>query len=176
MMSDQTIIIQSYPSPAGELIIGSYGGQLCLCDWAKESRRKIIDRRLSKALKAEIREGHSKVIDKTIAELDAYFAGKSSSFDIPVLFVGTDFQKSVWNALLDIPYGETISYGSLAQRLGHPKAVRAVANANGANAISIIVPCHRVIGSNHQLVGYGGGLEAKKILLDIEAKGLSRLR
>ena len=175
-MSDQTIIIQSYPSPAGELIIGSYGGQLCLCDWAKESRRKTIDHRLSKALKAEIREGHSKVIDKTIAELDAYFAGKSSSFDIPVLFVGTDFQKSVWNALLDIPYGETISYGSLAQRLGHPKAVRAVANANGANAISIIVPCHRVIGSNHQLVGYGGGLEAKKILLDIEAKGLSRLR
>ena len=175
-MSDQTIIIQSYPSPAGELIIGSYGGQLCLCDWAKESRRKTIDHRLSKALKAEIREGHSKVIDKTIAELNAYFAGKSSSFDIPVLFVGTDFQKSVWNALLDIPYGETISYGSLAQRLGHPKAVRAVANANGANAISIIVPCHRVIGSNHQLVGYGGGLEAKKILLDIEAKGLSRLR
>ncbi len=107
-MSDQTIIIQSYPSPAGELIIGSYGGQLCLCDWAKESRRKIIARRLSKALKAEIREGHSKVIDKTITELDAYFAGKSSSFDIPVLFVGTDFQKSVWNALLDIPYGATI--------------------------------------------------------------------
>lgn len=175
-MSDQTIIIQLYPSPAGELILGSYGDQLCLCDWAKESRRKTIDHRLSKALKAEIREGHSKVIDKTITELDAYFAGKSSSFDIPVLFVGTDFQKSVWNALLDIPYGETISYGSLAQRLGHPKAVRAVANANGANAISIIVPCHRVIGSNHQLVGYGGGLEAKKILLDIEAKGLSRLR
>ena len=175
-MSDQTIIIQLYPSPAGELILGSYGDQLCLCDWAKESRRKTIDHRLSKALKAEIREGHSKVIDKTIAELDAYFAGKSSSFDIPVLFVGTDFQKSVWNALLDIPYGETISYGSLAQRLGHPKAVRAVANANGANAISIIVPCHRVIGSNHQLVGYGGGLEAKKILLDIEAKGLSRSR
>ena len=175
-MSDQTIIIQLYPSPAGELILGSYGDQLCLCDWTKESRRKTIDHRLSKALKAEIREGHSKVIDKTIAELNAYFAGKSSSFDIPVLFVGTDFQKSVWNALLDIPYGETISYGSLAQRLGHPKAVRAVANANGANAISIIVPCHRVIGSNHQLVGYGGGLEAKKILLDIEAKGLSRLR
>ncbi len=175
-MSDQTIIIQLYPSPAGELILGSYGDQLCLCDWAKESRRKTIDHRLSKALKAEIREGHSKVIDKTIAELDAYFAGKSSSFDIPVLFVGTDFQKCVWNALLDIPYGETISYGSLAQRLGHPKAVRAVANANGANAISIIVPCHRVIGSNHQLVGYGGGLEAKKILLDIEAKGLSRSR
>ena len=86
-------------------------------------------------------------------------------------FVGTDFQKSVWYKLLDIPYGSTVSYGELAKQLDMPKAVRAVAAANGANAISIFAPCHRVIGSNHTLVGYGGGLPAKKRLLDLEING-----
>ena len=93
----------------------------------------------------------------------------SVQFDIPMLFAGTDFQKKVWHKLLEIPYGVTISYGELATQLGMPKAVRAVANANGANAISIIVPCHRVIGSDHSLTGYGGGLAAKKKLLELES-------
>lgn len=83
-------------------------------------------------------------------------------FDVPLLFVGTDFQKTVWNELLNIPFGTTVSYGEMARRIGMPKAVRAVANANGANAMSIFVPCHRVIGSNRSLTGYGGGLEAKQ--------------
>ena len=87
---------------------------------------------------------------------------------MPLLFVGTDFQKNVWQELLKIPYGATITYADLAARLGRPNAVRAVANANGANAISIFAPCHRVVGSNGTLGGYGGGIEAKRFLLGLE--------
>jgi len=85
-----------------------------------------------------------------------------------LIFAGTDFQKRVWNKLLEIPYGHTMSYGEMARQLDFPQAVRAVANANGANAISIFVPCHRIIGSNRKLVGYAGGLDAKKKLLNLE--------
>ena len=88
------------------------------------------------------------------------------------MFVGTDFQKTVWNELLNIPYGHTVSYGEIARRIGMPKAVRAVANANGANSISIFAPCHRVIGSDNSLTGYGGGINAKRMLLELEAKSL----
>ena len=101
--------------------------------------------------------------------MEEYFARKRKAFDIPLLFIGTDFQKSVWQELLNIPYGKTVSYGELSQKLGNSKAVRAVATANGANAISIFVPCHRVIGSNHKLVGYAGGLEAKKLIFMIDS-------
>ena len=95
-------------------------------------------------------------------------------FDIPLLLVGTDFQKKVWEQLLAIPYGETVSYGELAASLGMPSAVRAVANANGANAISIFVPCHRVTGSGQTLTGYGGGLDAKRFLLELEGGDTGR--
>ena len=93
---------------------------------------------------------------------------------MPLLLVGTDFQRQVWNALLQIPYGTTMSYGALAQRLGSATAVRTVANAVGANAISIFVPCHRVVGSDGMLTGYAGGLEAKRSLLDLEQTALLR--
>ena len=139
-----------------------------MCDWQTEKHRDHVDRRLKRVLEAEFEDGTSEIIEKTGKELDEFFAGKRRVFDIPLLFVGTDFQKAVWNELLKIPYGKTISYGEMAQRLGMPKAVRAVANANGANAISILAPCHRVIGSDHSLTGYGGGLAAKKMLLEIE--------
>ncbi len=106
---------------------------------------------------------------KAIAsQLTAYFAGKLRAFDVPVAPQGTPFQQQVWRALCDIPYGETTSYGALAERIGNPKAVRAVGLANGSNPISIIIPCHRVIGSNGSLTGYGGGLPIKKALLDLE--------
>lgn len=103
------------------------------------------------------------------AQLDAYFSGKLMAFDVPMLFSGTDFQCSVWKQLSTIPYGETISYGELARRVGNPNASRAVGLANGRNPISIIVPCHRVIGANGSLTGYGGGLERKTWLLEHEA-------
>ncbi len=109
-----------------------------------------------------------------IRQLNAYFAGELKEFEIPLLFEGTDFQKKVWKALQTIPYGETISYGELAKQIGDPKAVRAVGAANGQNPIPIIVPCHRVIGSNGSLTGFGGGLENKRKLLELE-RGQRRL-
>ena len=102
------------------------------------------------------------------AQLDAYFAGELRSFDLEMNLVGTPFQQSVWSRLREIPYGETISYGKLARRIGNPQASRAVGLANGRNPIAIIVPCHRVIGANGSLTGYGGGLERKTWLLDHE--------
>ena len=103
-------------------------------------------------------------------QLRSYFAGKRRDFDFPLAMHGTDFQLSVWNALRNIPYGETTTYGTLAGIIGRPDAVRAVGAANGANPIPIVVPCHRVIGSNGALTGFGGGLPVKRWLLDHEAR------
>ena len=110
----------------------------------------------------------SEITAKAAQELDEYFAGGRKTFDLPLLFVGTEFQEKVWNTLLEVPYGETRSYGWMAKRIGNPKAVRAVGTANGSNSISIFAPCHRIIGSNGSLTGYGGGLPAKKFLLELE--------
>lgn len=103
-------------------------------------------------------------------QFDAYFDGNLIDFDLPLAPHGTDFQQSVWRALRTIPYATTISYAELARRIGNPKASRAVGLANGANPLSIIVPCHRVIGTNGSLTGYGGGVEAKQYLLDLERR------
>lgn len=105
---------------------------------------------------------------EAVAQLRAYFAGDCTDFDIPLELVGTAFQRKVWQALMTIPYGETRSYGDIAVQIGAPTAYRAVGLANGHNPIGIIVPCHRVIGANGSLTGYGGGLDRKKILLEME--------
>lgn len=165
-----TIKITRYQSPVGEMILGSYVNKLCICDWAVEKRRGTIDRRICRHLNAEYEEGSSDIINQTIAQLNEYFAGKRKEFSIPVVFTGSPFQCRVWAELMKIPYGATISYAELARRINNPKAVRAVASANATNPISIFVPCHRVIGSNHKLTGYGGGLEAKQGLLALEAR------
>lgn len=101
-------------------------------------------------------------------QLAQYFAGERTSFDLPMQLDGSVFQRTVWHALTEIPYGQTISYGELARRIGRPDLARAVGTANGQNPIAVIVPCHRVIGSDGKLVGYGGGLENKRLLLDLE--------
>lgn len=144
-----------------------------MCDWQVEKHRDHVDRRLERVLQAGFVEGMSEVIAKAVRQLDEYFARKRQTFDVPLLFVGTEFQKSVWNELLNVPFGTTVSYGEMAERIGMPKAVRAVANANGANSLSIFAPCHRVIGSDRSLTGYGGGLPAKKFLLELETNTLS---
>ena len=110
-----------------------------------------------------------------IRQLRAYFAGELEAFDLPLAPQGTPFQLKVWNRLCDIPYGETISYGELARRIGNPNASRAVGLANGSNPIPIIIPCHRVIGSNGKLTGYGGGLPIKEKLLALERRQLRLL-
>lgn len=168
-MKEKNIIkTKCYESPCGILRLGSFGDKLCLCDWQVEKHRDHVDGRLKRILNAEFEEGTSEVIEKAVGQLDEFFAGKRREFNVSLLFVGTDFQKTVWNELLKIPFGKTISYGEMARRIGMPKAVRAVANANGANSMSIFAPCHRVIGSDHSLTGYGGGLEAKRKLLELE--------
>ena len=160
--------IQYYKTQYAEFILGSYDGKLCILDFRYRKKRTAVDSRIKKALNAEYIEKDDEVLQKTRLQLDEYFMMKRSEFDIPLLMLGTAFQKSVWNALLKIPYGETASYLELSKIIGNEKAVRAVANANGANAIGIIIPCHRIIGSNGKLTGYAGGLSLKKRLLELE--------
>lgn len=117
-------------------------------------------------------KGADKIIDMARKQLDSYFTGKRKSFDIPLRPVGTAFQTRVWDALTRIPYGETTSYGAIANAIGSPKAVRAVGAANGRNPIPIIIPCHRVIGANGSLTGFGGGMARKEHLLDLERGAL----
>lgn len=112
---------------------------------------------------------------EVIRQLQAYFRGELKEFDLPLALDGTEFQLRVWNTLRTIAYGKTISYAQLAERIGNPKAVRAVGLANGNNPIPIIIPCHRVIGSDGSLTGFGGGLATKKMLLELESKQLSLL-
>lgn len=116
-------------------------------------------------------EGLTALLERASRQLEEYFAGKRKQFDLPLSLRGTEFQRQVWAALRDIPYGETRSYGQIAQAVGRPKAVRAVGMANHRNPISIIVPCHRVVGADGSLTGYGGGLENKKFLLALERGG-----
>ena len=135
--------------------------------------RNSIDKRIKLGLSAEYVEFDTQVINQLIIELTEYFNGERTEFDVPLLFVGTDFQKQVWAELIKIPFGSTDSYLGLSRKLKNEKAIRAVASANGANAISILVPCHRIIGSNGELVGYAGGLPIKKKLLKLESNDKS---
>ena len=168
MHSDTEILTRTYLSPAGTLILGSCSGKLCLCDWAGRPFPGIVADRLRRILCAKFREGRSAITDSAVMQLEAYFAGELTSFSLPLLTAGTRFQENVWRALASIPYGHTLSYRQLAESVGNPAAVRAVANANRLNAISIIIPCHRVIGSNGAPTGYAGGIAAKKLLLELE--------
>jgi methylated-DNA-[protein]-cysteine S-methyltransferase len=163
------IEIQYYKSPIGELLLGSYENKLCIADYRYRKMRTTVDNRIQKGLKAEYVEALSEVVTQTIKELEEYFRFERKEFTIPLLLVGTEFQKSVWQGLIETPFGTTSSYLELSKRIGNEKAVRAVASANGANSIAILVPCHRIIGSSGDLVGYAGGLDVKKKLLEIES-------
>jgi methylated-DNA-[protein]-cysteine S-methyltransferase len=150
-------------SPVGKLkLVASHCGLAAIL-WEKDDPKRV---RLSPL--AENKE--HPVLLEAERQLNEYFAGKRKTFSLKFDFAGTEFQKRVWQALRTIPFGETRSYGQIARQIGHPKAVRAVGAANGKNPISIIVPCHRVVGSNGQLTGFAGGLETKASLLRIEAE------
>jgi len=166
----KNINISYYNKNGVEYILGSFDGKLCLIDAIDGKNRVKNKNRLTKALKAEYVQNEDSVLKQTAKELNEYFAGKRQEFDVPLLMVGSEFQKSVWEALLTIPYGKTSTYKQQATIIGNEKAVRAVANANGTNAISIIIPCHRIIGSDGSLTGYAGGLELKQRLLEIEKR------
>jgi methylated-DNA-[protein]-cysteine S-methyltransferase len=166
------INIQYHKTRIGEFILGSFNGQLCLMDYRYRKIRKTIDDRIKTGLNAEFVEQDDEVLAETRKQIDEYLAKERKEFELPLLTVGTDFQKAVWQELLKIPYGQTSAYFDLARKLSSEKAVRAVASANGANAISIIIPCHRVIGSNGELTGYAGGIDVKKKLLIMEKEDM----
>ena len=162
------INIQYYKTKIGELILGSYNNKLCLSDFRYRKMRTTVDNRIKKGLNAEFVLQDDDILKLTREQLDQYFSGNRKTFNIPILTIGTDFQKSVWQALIKVPYGTTSTYLKLAKSIDNEKAVRAVAAANGANSIGIIIPCHRIIGTDGELVGYGGGLAVKKRLLKLE--------
>lgn len=166
---DDRIRIAEYRSPCGVLLLGVYDNRLCLCDWADGRHRASVNARLARVCGCGWEYASSECTAEAMRQLDEYFAGIRREFDVPLQFFGTDFQQEVWESLRAIPYGGTESYSELARRLGRPSSVRAVANANGANALSLFIPCHRVIGSDGSLTGYAGGLDAKCFLLSHEA-------
>ena len=166
----QIICIQYYNSPCGELVLASIGNELCLCDWNGMPCAERNMRRIGRYMNVDFRVESSPVINQTKRQLDEYFAGSRTEFDIPLHPFGTDFQQLDWKALLNIPYGEPRSYMEIATKVGNAKGVRAVAQAIGANGICIIIPCHRVVGSNHSLTGFTGGLDKKKFLIEMERR------
>ncbi|PSJ80535.1 hypothetical protein C7N83_05785 [Neisseria iguanae] len=156
-------------TPIGKMlaVFGSEG--LCLLEFAGQNRLQRELNQLQKALAANFSWQKSMYCDEFQHELAEYFSGRLKAFHTPLHMVGTDFQKQVWQVLLTIPYGATLSYKEQAQQLGNLKAIRAVAAANGQNKISILIPCHRVIGSDGNLTGYAGGINRKRFLLDLES-------
>lgn len=174
MSFTSTTYIAYYKIPLGELIIGSWGNKLVLCDWKYRNMREAIDTRIKKHTQSAYVQVSEKewpqhpILINTISQIEEYLVEKRQNFELPLHFAGSGFQLRVWEALMKIPFGKTVSYLELSKTLGDEKAIRAVASANGANAISIIVPCHRVIGSKGELTGYAGGLNAKQKLLQLE--------
>ncbi len=164
------MLTQHYVSPCGELLLGSVGGELCLCDWRGVMDRTAVKRRVERYLHADASEGSGAVLQLAAQQLDEYFGGERQSFSVPLRCAGTAFQQRVWQALLQVPYGATLFYAELARATGCPRSVRAVASACGANALSIFVPCHRIIGAGGALTGYAGGIEAKRFLLELEKR------
>jgi methylated-DNA-[protein]-cysteine S-methyltransferase len=152
-------------SPVGELkLIGSERGLTALL-WGRNDSKRVFIAECNEAI------NHAVFLEAE-KQLYQYFRGELHQFTLPLDFIGTEFQKKVWHALKTIPFGETRSYRDIAQQIGNPKAVRAVGAANGRNPISIIIPCHRVIGANGTLTGFAGGLDIKAYLLNLEAKNV----
>lgn len=159
-----------FETPLGEMIACATSKGVCLLEF---SDRKKLDEQF-KNLKSilgenlEIIEAETPILSALKGEMTEYFAGTRKIFSVPLDFIGTGFQKTVWNELLKIPYGTTVSYMQLSETIGNTKAIRAVANANATNKIAVVVPCHRVIGTDGSLTGYAGGLERKRRLLNLE--------
>lgn len=168
MASKNILFIQYFKTTIGEIIIGDFENKICLLDYRYRKMRGQVDKRIQTALNAVYFEKETPVIRAAQLQIKSYLKGSLTKFSLPIEMIGTSFQLSVWKALLTIPYGSTISYLELAQKIGDKKAVRAVAAANGANALALMIPCHRVIGSNNKLMGYAGGIPVKKKLLNLE--------
>lgn len=171
----RTVHLSVVDSPLGPMLLGTTESGLCLLEFAEAEEPAAKLERFARRFDVEFVPGRSAVGEQLVDELDAYFAGTLEDFSTPLDLLGTEFQRRAWRALREIPYGETRSYADQARAIDAPRAVRAVARANGQNRIVIVVPCHRVIGSDGSLTGYGAGVWRKKHLLELERRpGSSR--
>lgn len=168
-MSNREMIYRNLESPLGEMIAGTRPEGICFLEWHDRGGIPRILERVAKRYRGTPTEGNHANLDLLERELRLYFEGKLQNFSVPVAIDGTPFERRTWELLQDIPYGETRSYGDLARLLGKPGASRAVGRANGANYLSIVIPCHRVIETAGGLRGYGGGVWRKKRLLELES-------
>ncbi len=164
------VMVSRIPTPLGPMLAGAVEEGICLLEFVNRRMIETQIGRLRGYLKAEFLPGESPFFNPLAKQLGEYFDGTRREFDLPLVLPGTPFQTQVWQELRRIPFGETRSYAEQARNIGNPKAVRAVARANGDNRIAIIVPCHRVIGSDGSLTGYGGGLPRKRYLLELEGR------
>jgi AraC family transcriptional regulator of adaptative response/methylated-DNA-[protein]-cysteine methyltransferase len=173
------ICLSLFPTPVGPMVAATLAQGLCLLEFfdRRAARSELADltRLLSRPVIGESSSLARPHADLIAEELAGYFDGRLRAFTVPLVTPGTPFERRVWDQLLKIPYGQTRSYGQVAATIGSPAASRAVGRANGRNRIAIVVPCHRVIESNGKLRGYGGGLERKRFLLDLEARGAGSL-
>jgi len=168
-IDDATVIrVDRLATPLGPMLVAATDQELCLLEFVDRRALPTQISRIRKGLNAVFVPDRNEIIDRTADEVSAYFRGQLRDFTVPTVAPGTDFQRAVWAALSEIPYGVTRSYAELARTVGKPRAVRAVGRTNGLNALAIIVPCHRVVGADGRLVGYGGGLWRKQKLLDLE--------
>jgi len=163
----KTTIIET---PLGEMAAAATKEGVCLLEFREKAGSPPEFDKLALIFNTEIRHGTNRHLRNLRKQLKEYFKGKRKEFSVPLAYQGTEFQKSVWESLLNIPYGKTVSYMDQAGSINKPRAARAVANANGSNPVAIVIPCHRVIGSDGDLTGYGGGLERKRWLIDHERK------
>jgi AraC family transcriptional regulator of adaptative response/methylated-DNA-[protein]-cysteine methyltransferase len=170
-MNTDVIVCRNLWSPVGDMVAGSSAAGICFLEWHSRGGVETIRQRVEKRYQTNVVDGSHPHLEALERELGDYFDGSLARFTVPVDLRGTAFELQVWKQLLDIPYGQTRSYGDIAQAVGRPLAFRAVGRANGANYISIVVPCHRVIESSGKLRGYGGGLWRKKYLIELEARG-----
>lgn len=171
---ENNIIYTDINSPLGDMIAGATDKGICFLEWHDRGGVERILSRVEKRYKKPLKLGVSNHLLKLQKELNNYFDQTLNKFLVPIDVNGTRFENNVWDALLKIPYGETRSYGEIAKELDNPGASRAIGRANGANYLSIIIPCHRVIESNGKLRGYGGGLSRKKFLLELENAAFSQ--
>lgn len=170
LKNPKALSIKTIKTPLGQMTAGCTDKGICLLEFNDHNELDKEIEELAKTLGCALKKESNNILKDLTEQLNEYFAGKRTVFNLKLFFVGTQFQKIVWTSLLKIPYGKTIAYKEQAASIKKPESIRAMAHANGMNKLSIIVPCHRVIGSDGSLTGYGGGLWRKRYLIDMERK------
>ena len=172
LMLKDKIVWKIIDTRMGRLMVGASDKGVCLTEFIDRKNLQVSLERLITDHNAELVYGSNEILENLIKELTSYFEGELKNFTVPIDIKGSPFHLDVWNALLKIPYGETTTYQNIAKVINNPNAIRAVGKANGENYLAIVIPCHRVIGSDGSLIGYGGGFNKKEKLLQMEARNI----